>query len=243
MRERPPSQSPTVESTLPRQHYPPSPPMSTKNGSDARYSPLFPAPARPVEPVSLVPAFYFHGNQHQMPHGPTRINSLPSMVVPSSPRYHNPPPPYDIRGDYFSAAQSSAPGPKSRGSSNQHARNPVGPPTTPIMNANADEQGHHHNPNPNYAAMAISDQHHHYMSQSSCSLLQTQDRYLCTYPGCDKAFSRPSSLRIHGHSHTGEKPYACPIRGCGKRFSVRSNMKRHEKGCHGGNQVLCYLTR
>ena len=56
------------------------------------------------------------------------------------------------------------------------------------------------------------------------------DRYVC--PQCAKAFSRPSSLRIHVHSHTGEKPFVCPHAGCGKAFSVRSNMKRHQRGCH-----------
>ncbi|KAF1916808.1 hypothetical protein BDU57DRAFT_448947 [Ampelomyces quisqualis] len=74
-------------------------------------------------------------------------------------------------------------------------------------------------------------QHHHYISTSSQSAFpQSQDRYICST--CDKAFSRPSSLRIHSHSHTGEKPYKCPQPGCGKAFSVRSNMKRHERGCH-----------
>lgn len=74
-------------------------------------------------------------------------------------------------------------------------------------------------------------QHHHYISPSSAaSFPQSQDRYICQ--SCNKAFSRPSSLRIHSHSHTGEKPFKCPQQGCGKAFSVRSNMKRHERGCH-----------
>lgn len=74
-------------------------------------------------------------------------------------------------------------------------------------------------------------QHHHYISPSSAaSFPQSQDRYICQT--CNKAFSRPSSLRIHSHSHTGEKPFKCPQQGCGKAFSVRSNMKRHERGCH-----------
>ncbi|KAK3367084.1 hypothetical protein B0T24DRAFT_535006 [Lasiosphaeria ovina] len=74
-------------------------------------------------------------------------------------------------------------------------------------------------------------QHHHYIAPSSASSFpQSQDRYICQT--CNKAFSRPSSLRIHSHSHTGEKPFKCPHAGCGKAFSVRSNMKRHERGCH-----------
>ncbi len=74
-------------------------------------------------------------------------------------------------------------------------------------------------------------QHHHYISVSAqAAFPQSQDRYICQT--CTKAFSRPSSLRIHSHSHTGEKPFKCPRQGCGKAFSVRSNMKRHERGCH-----------
>ncbi|KKA26426.1 hypothetical protein TD95_000115 [Thielaviopsis punctulata] len=74
-------------------------------------------------------------------------------------------------------------------------------------------------------------QHHHYISPASAAAFpQSQDRYICQT--CNKAFSRPSSLRIHSHSHTGEKPFKCPHPGCGKAFSVRSNMKRHERGCH-----------
>ncbi|KAF1803559.1 hypothetical protein V8B55DRAFT_1506604 [Mucor lusitanicus] len=50
-------------------------------------------------------------------------------------------------------------------------------------------------------------------------------RYYC--PFCNKAFNRPSSLRIHTYSHTGEKPFVCQEEGCGRQFSVQSNMRRH----------------
>ncbi|KAG2235266.1 hypothetical protein INT48_004733 [Thamnidium elegans] len=53
------------------------------------------------------------------------------------------------------------------------------------------------------------------------------NRYKCSQ--CLKTFSRPSSLRIHILSHTGEKPHVCPQVGCGRRFSVQSNMRRHLK--------------
>jgi len=75
-------------------------------------------------------------------------------------------------------------------------------------------------------------EHHHYITHNQANYASVQDRYICTT--CRKAFSRPSSLKIHSHSHTGEKPFKCPHTGCGKAFSVRSNMKRHERGCHAG---------
>lgn len=51
------------------------------------------------------------------------------------------------------------------------------------------------------------------------------NRYICSY--CSKGFSRPSSLRIHTYSHTGERPFECPEEGCSRKFSVQSNMRRH----------------
>ncbi|GAA6001593.1 hypothetical protein JCM10207_006742 [Rhodosporidiobolus poonsookiae] len=55
-------------------------------------------------------------------------------------------------------------------------------------------------------------------------------RYGC--PHCAKRFARPSSLRIHMHSHTGEKPFTCPL--CDRAFSVQSNLRRHLKIHKGG---------
>ncbi|KAG8932844.1 hypothetical protein FRC02_000455 [Tulasnella sp. 418] len=52
-------------------------------------------------------------------------------------------------------------------------------------------------------------------------------KYECEY--CQKRFNRPSSLKIHVNTHTGEKPFKCPFPGCGRRFSVSSNMRRHSR--------------
>ncbi|KAF9820392.1 hypothetical protein IEO21_01401 [Rhodonia placenta] len=55
----------------------------------------------------------------------------------------------------------------------------------------------------------------------------SSSRYECNY--CGKGFTRPSSLKIHTNTHTGEKPFTCPYEGCGRSFSVQSNMRRHAR--------------
>ncbi|KAJ3024306.1 UNVERIFIED_CONTAM: hypothetical protein HDU68_008252 [Siphonaria sp. JEL0065] len=56
-------------------------------------------------------------------------------------------------------------------------------------------------------------------------------RYMCSV--CSKRFTRPSTLRTHMNSHTGERPYHCPTKGCDWKFTVLSNLKRHMRICNG----------
>lgn len=67
-------------------------------------------------------------------------------------------------------------------------------------------------------------------SSSATASCTSYDHYSC--PQCFKTFSRPSNLKIHSYSHTGERPFVCSARGCGRSFSVRSNMRRHMR-VHG----------
>jgi uncharacterized Zn-finger protein len=62
-------------------------------------------------------------------------------------------------------------------------------------------------------------------TNTTAATADASGRYVCPY--CHKKFSRPSSLRIHTYSHTGEKPFVCTEPGCGRHFSVQSNMRRH----------------
>ncbi|KAF5371477.1 hypothetical protein D9615_009621 [Tricholomella constricta] len=50
-------------------------------------------------------------------------------------------------------------------------------------------------------------------------------KHMC--PTCSKRFNRPSSLRIHVNTHTGERPFRCPWPNCAREFNVNSNMRRH----------------
>ncbi|EPS97713.1 hypothetical protein FOMPIDRAFT_1061694 [Fomitopsis schrenkii] len=59
-------------------------------------------------------------------------------------------------------------------------------------------------------------------------------RYECSY--CHKGFTRPSSLKIHLNTHTGERPFTCPHPGCGRSFSVQSNMRRHARVHERGSE-------
>uniref|UniRef100_A0A0W0EYB1 C2H2-type domain-containing protein n=1 Tax=Moniliophthora roreri TaxID=221103 RepID=A0A0W0EYB1_MONRR len=78
----------------------------------------------------------------------------------------------------------------------------------------------------------------------------SEKKHAC--PVCSKRFSRPSSLRIHVNTQTGETrwyqvvfvfnvviilmplltAFRCPYPGCGREFNVNSNMRRHYRN-HG----------
>ncbi|KAH8662071.1 hypothetical protein BX600DRAFT_437499 [Xylariales sp. PMI_506] len=214
---------------------PPTPPMSTDASFESHGSPS----ARSVSQVSVAsaPNYYYETTpplEADLQRHHTPGASVPRMHVPA-PAYsqsaYNPSSymsqPPALPPTYYAPVQTAPPPSQISGLYYQRPLPQAFPPlhvTMPLAPASG--------PNP--------WQHHHYISPSSAaSFPQSQDRYICQT--CNKAFSRPSSLRIHSHSHTGEKPFKCPHAGCGKAFSVRSNMKRHERGCHnfdGSNRTL-----
>lgn len=213
---------------------PPTPPMQSESGFDGRQSPS--AASSSGYSVASTPGYYYPSNssamnnvepqsqRQQVSALPRRVSMPPTMGYQQSQFANDSPygvsPNQQSMSSYYPSPMQSAP-PQSQISGLYYQR-PLPqqfPPMMPVSVTLTPSSG------------ANPWQHHHYISPSSAaSFPQSQDRYICQT--CNKAFSRPSSLRIHSHSHTGEKPFKCPHQGCGKAFSVRSNMKRHERGCH-----------
>jgi uncharacterized Zn-finger protein len=201
---------------------PPSPPMS----SDASFEGYNSPSTKSISQLSSSSNYYFEatpplGHMEDARHM-TSIPRVHHQVQTSAYQPHFAPPAYmsqPAMASYYPPMQPTPPPqPQMQGMYYQRPLPQAFPPM-PVSVALAPTSG------------ANPWQHHHYIAPSSAaSFPQSQDRYICQT--CNKAFSRPSSLRIHSHSHTGEKPFKCPHPGCGKAFSVRSNMKRHERGCH-----------
>lgn len=54
--------------------------------------------------------------------------------------------------------------------------------------------------------------------------------YVCTYEGCNKAYSNSSQLLQHSRLHTGGKPYQCSH--CDKSFTFANEHKEHIRDVH-----------
>ncbi|QPG75727.1 hypothetical protein FOA43_003087 [Brettanomyces nanus] len=63
------------------------------------------------------------------------------------------------------------------------------------------------------------------------SKVQRPQKFACTYPNCDKTFSRRMNLKSHiQSSHEHKKPFQCSV--CLKTFARHSDRRRHENNQH-----------
>ncbi|PSK57768.1 Transcription factor IIIA [Elsinoe australis] len=59
-----------------------------------------------------------------------------------------------------------------------------------------------------------------------------EKKFVCDYPNCGKAYTRPVRLSEHQRSHTNERPFVCTAEKCGKAFLRESHLKAHIKSHH-----------
>ncbi|KAL8873817.1 MAG: hypothetical protein Q9174_000775 [Haloplaca sp. 1 TL-2023] len=64
-----------------------------------------------------------------------------------------------------------------------------------------------------------------------------ENKYMCTYEGCNKLFGRKENIRSHVQTHLGDRQWRCSH--CHKRFVRHHDLKRHSKIHTGQKPHLC----
>merc|ERR1712130_494545 len=68
---------------------------------------------------------------------------------------------------------------------------------------------------------------------------EVKRNHRCSFPDCDKVYTKSSHLKAHMRIHTGERPYSCSWPNCGDTFSRSDELTRHTRKHTGARPFLC----
>ena len=61
----------------------------------------------------------------------------------------------------------------------------------------------------------------------------------CSYPACNRVYTKNAHLKAHQRRHTGEKPYKCNWEGCSWKFACSDDRTRHMRKHTGVKPFKC----
>jgi len=68
---------------------------------------------------------------------------------------------------------------------------------------------------------------------------EVKKNHRCSFPDCDKVYTKSSHLKAHMRIHTGERPYSCSWPKCCDTFSRSDELTRHTRKHTGARPFLC----